>query len=510
MAPILSLGTADIRQHIPLFHMLFDAIQIGISITDASGVIVYCNSALLKIDNVTADDILEKRMCEVYDFTENESPAMQVLRTGQMIVDRVNSYSTRSGNLVNASCTIYPLFSHEKVICGVICYTQSYTLLNTHFQNVQSELARAAPDTDNAQIRYTFDSIIGNNSALKQAVEKSRHAANGSSPVMLVGETGVGKELFAQSIHGAGPRRQGAYTAINCSAIPETLLEGILFGTTKGAFTGAVNRQGLLELSNGGTLFLDEVDSMPIGLQSKLLRVLQEQQVRRVGDTVERRVDVRVISAVGRNPAELLEQKLLRPDLYYRLGVIRVFIPPLRERMDDLALLAEHFLTRSSRKLFRPVPSLSAEARDCLHRHAWPGNVRELEHVLEAVLSILEQQMEISREHIAYACPELTAVPVSAGAIQTSSSCGQPALPRHPTDEAPTVADSVQSVPRANKPLASAAHEAELAVIRKALETTAGKQALAARLLGISPQLLRYKLKKYQCRIEDFIPKQIQ
>lgn len=506
MAPILSLGTADIRQHISLFHMLFDAIQIGISITDASGVIVYCNSALLKIDNVTADDILEKRMCEVYDFTENESPAMQVLRTGQMIVDRVNSYSTRSGNLVNASCTIYPLLSQEKMVCGVICYTQNYTLLNTHFQNVQNELAKTAPDTDHAQLRYTFDSIIGNNSALKHAVEKSRHAANGSSPVMLVGETGVGKELFAQSIHGAGARRQGAYTAINCSAIPETLLEGILFGTTKGAFTGAVNRQGLFEISNGGTLFLDEVDSMPIGLQSKLLRVLQEQQVRRVGDTVERRVDVRVISAVGRNPAELLEQKLLRPDLYYRLGVIKVSIPPLRERMDDLELLTGHFLDQVSRKLFRPVPDLSEEAQDCLHRHAWPGNVRELEHVLEAVLSILEQQMEIRRDHIAYACPELTAVPASAKATQPPSRCEQPAPPQCPTDKASTGPDPVQSVSRANKPLASAAHEAELAVICKALKTTAGKQALAARLLGISPQLLRYKLKKYQCRIEDFIP----
>lgn len=506
---------SDIRECLPVFHMLFDSIQIGISITDRAGVIIYCNESLAEIDNMPRKDIIGESMCTVYDFTEETSPVMQVLRSGTQIVDKVNSYRTRSGNLVNASCTIYPLYCSIKGICGAICYTQNYTLLNVHFKNVQNSIENNSKVAQDSNAQYTFDSFVGSNVTMEKALHKARLSANNSSSVMLIGETGVGKELFAQSIHSAGSRSQSPYTAINCSAVPETLLEGILFGTTKGVFTGALTKAGLFEITNGGTLFLDEVDSMPIGLQSKLLRVLQEKRVRRIGDTVERKINVRIISAVGRNPDVLMREKLLRPDFYYRLGVIKIFIPPLCERMDDLETLTLSFLKKASRNLFRPVPRFSDEAMECLYQHKWPGNVRELEHVIEAVLNILDQQMEIDCDHLAYACPELVARQNSS--VETV----HPLLHSQSRADDSEYTDStvlqsahvfeipVCSTEHTDKPLMAATQQAECTMIQKALETSAGNQTLAAKLLGISPQLLRYKIKKHKILIKKFIPDKI-
>jgi transcriptional regulator with PAS, ATPase and Fis domain len=210
---------------------------------------------------------------------------------------------------------------------------------------------------------------------------------DGVSPVMLFGETGTGKELLAQSIHNRSSRSSGRYVAVNCAAIPENLLEGILFGTTRGAFTGAVDKPGLFEKAHGGTLLLDEINAMTMGLQAKLLRFLQERKIRRVGSLEERDVDLKIISSVNVNPHVAIAQQTLRADLFYRLAVIFIRIPPLRERLQDLPALISHFLSKSNALLNRQIAGLSEAVISRFEHYPWPGNVRELEHVIEGALS---------------------------------------------------------------------------------------------------------------------------
>ncbi|MDL2306821.1 sigma 54-interacting transcriptional regulator [Desulfovibrio sp. OttesenSCG-928-C06] len=541
-------GVGNVLDCLPYFKMLFDSIQIGIIIADANGRIIYYNKAQSGIDRLNLEDVLDRDMCEVYKFTPNTSPAMQVLRTGTPIVDRVHSYLTRSGNLVNASCTIYPLYKDGSEVFGAICFSQSYTALDFQLQNIQKDISQYKENDDAAEPNkkaknYSFSSIVGQNSSLLDAVSLARIAATNHSTVMLVGETGVGKEIFAQSIHYGSSRAQHSYTAINCSAVPETLLEGILFGTAKGAFTGALNKPGLFEVSNKGTIFLDEVDSMPISLQSKLLRVLQERKIRRVGEADEREIDVRIISAVGRNPATLLKQGLLRPDFYYRLGVIKIFLPPLRERMDDVHQLVSHFLYKHSQALGRRIPEISNAAVEILYSHNWPGNVRELEHAIEASLSIMGASQLLEPSHLYSACPEIARrVAPHERAFKTGVTAGNPAIMPHThaemdasrTDVTGNTEDAVfaafsdnsgvyTAAPPAFAPygafgkeepanavrgssLVAAKYEAELNTIRNALRASAGNRSMAARLLDISPQLMYYKMKKYKLDAKDFAP----
>lgn len=534
----IGLECSNITECLPYFRMLFDSIRIGIIIADPDGNLVYYNNAQSQIDQLKPEQVLGRNMCEVYNYTPETSPSMQVLRTGKPVVDTVNSYLTRSGNLVNASCTIYPLYAGGESILGVICYSQSYMTLDIQIQNVQKDINTYKAASHNAGKSHgskSFDSLIGKNKALQKAIAMARVASCNSSAAMLVGETGVGKEIFAQSIHYEGPRASKPYTAINCSAVPETLLEGILFGTAKGAFTGAMNKAGLFEVSHQGSIFLDEVDSMPISLQSKLLRALQEKRIRRVGEAHEREVDVRIISAVGRNPSALVKDGVLRPDFYYRLGVIKTFIPPLRERMDDLHLLVQHFLRKYSAVFSRPIPPVSPEAMAMLYAHDWPGNVRELEHAIEASISIMRDDTQLDVIHLCQACPDISEscsldhgssvfmtdeeqklVPVieSAPIQKTTERATPPEAAPGGYGAEPTAGDDGPSYysPQTSGPgfrLADARHEAEAAAIKNALAKAAGNKSLAARLLGISPQLLHHKLKKFKLAADDFIPKSL-
>lgn len=528
---------AHISECLAYFSMLFDHIRMGVSITDEDGRIIYYNKALSMIDNISVETALGRHMCEVYDFTPESSPALRVLRTGIAIVDSVNSYRTRSGYLVNASCAIYPLRITPEAVAGVICFSQNYSWLDLQVQNVRQELLTehepddAAPAAANSP-HYSFTSLVGHAEKLRKATSMAKMAAKTDSTVMLVGETGVGKEIYAQSIHYGGGRKRNPYTAINCSAVPETLLEGILFGTVKGAFTGAMNKPGLFEVSNKGTLFLDEVDSMPVSLQSKLLRALQDKRVRRVGDASERPVDVRIISSVGREPMTLMQLGLLRPDFYYRLGVVKIHIPPLRERKDDIPELALHFVRKFAAKRHSKKPRITDAAMQLLCAHAWPGNVRELEHCIEAVFAILRHDADITSEHLMNACPEIldnrplgeVAIksllppmpwsyaaqdsfaseeerPGSTGAPLPSAYTAERAEPAPPAGSAAT-----EEADPAQDRLHAARHKAEIGTIRTALQRSAGNQSMAARLLGISPQLLHYKLKKFHISVKDFLP----
>lgn len=246
-----------------------------------------------------------------------------------------------------------------------------------------------------------FDGLIGASSGLRQVVDLARKVLDTDTTVLLLGETGTGKELFARLIHHNGPRRAAKFVAQNCGALPESLLESELFGHTRGAFTGATaERKGLFEEAEGGTIFLDEVGEMSPGMQLRLLRVLQEGEIRRVGASAPRRVDVRVLAATNTDLEADVEAGRFRKDLYYRLNVFPIRLPPLRERAEDIPTLAEHFLRVYRERARRAVPSISPEAMRCLRAYPFPGNVRELENEIERAVALADPGQAIRLEHL--------------------------------------------------------------------------------------------------------------
>jgi two-component system, NtrC family, response regulator AtoC len=315
---------------------------------------------------------------------------------------------------------------------------------------------------------YRLDAIVGASEGLQELLKQVRKVAPQKPTVLLQGESGTGKELVARALHELSPRTAMPFVAVNCGAIPAELLESELFGHVKGAFTDATrNKRGLALEADGGTLFLDELGELPLALQVKLLRFLQEEEVRPVGDTRTRRVDVRVVAATARDLAKAVAEGSFREDLYWRLNVVNLRLPSLRERREDIPLLAAHFLSRYARLRPELHPlALADETKEALRRHRWPGNVRELEHVIERAV-VLAERSTIAVEEL----PETLRVRVSAGSPAAAS-------------------DGSLSVKRAARAL-------EEGLIRAALERTGGNRTRAAELLELSYRALLYKIKDY-------------
>jgi two-component system response regulator PilR (NtrC family) len=296
-----------------------------------------------------------------------------------------------------------------------------------------------------------------------------RKLARSQAPVYISGESGTGKELVARLIHAQGPRAEMPFIAVNCGAIPSELMESEFFGHKKGSFTGATaDKLGLFQAATGGTLFLDEVADLPLAMQVKLLRAIQEKAVRPVGSLVEEHVDVRILSATHKELAALVREGTFREDLFYRINVIELRVPPLRERADDLPLLVGHILERLANEMGVPKPELSEGALTALIHHPFPGNVRELENILERAMTLCDSRA-ITREDLRL--PGRTDGPLSAAAK------GDPATHALP-------------------PLEPLLHQTERDTILRALEQSRHNKTAAARLLGISFRSLRYKLKK--------------
>jgi arginine utilization regulatory protein len=333
--------------------------------------------------------------------------------------------------------------------------------------------------------KYRFQDIIHMSPALHQVITHCKQAAKSDSSVMIYGETGTGKELFAQSIHSASKRSNGPFLAINCAALPENLLEALLFGTEKGAYTGAESRAGLFEQADHGTLLLDEINSMNINVQSKLLRVLQDGMIRRVGGASEIHVDVRVLSNINIPPHQAIAEGKLRQDLYYRLGVVNISIPPLRQRREDIALLAKHFIMQLNRKLNKNVSDLSPEALELCRNYSWPGNVRELQHTIEHAMNILPADRALIGPedlHLSAMVPETAAGSFSPPAKMPEA---------RPAPKAPPAASLNRQV-----------RDTERETICKALRICGGNITRAASLLKMSRQNLQYRIKRHQIDVQ--------
>ncbi|OGK82315.1 MAG: two-component system response regulator [Candidatus Rokubacteria bacterium GWC2_70_24] len=309
--------------------------------------------------------------------------------------------------------------------------------------------------------RHRVEGIIGDSGRMQEVLSLVRRVAPSDATVLIRGESGTGKELIARAIHHASPRAGGPLVAVNCAALPEGLLESELFGHEKGAFTGAAaSRKGRFELADGGSIFLDEIGDLPLHLQVKLLRVLQERQFERVGGTRTIPVDVRVLAATHRNLEALVREGRFRDDLYYRINVVTLLLPPLRERREDLSPLIEHFLTRFAGKNGKTIRGLTREARDALLRYDYPGNVRELENLIERAV-VLTRDEVIGKSDLPLTLDEQTA--------ESDAPAG----------------------------LVAAVEGLERRMMRDALSRAGGVQTRAAELLGISERVLRYKLRKY-------------
>jgi Nif-specific regulatory protein len=317
------------------------------------------------------------------------------------------------------------------------------------------------------RVRYDFSNIIGNSSPMRQVYQRITQVARANTTVLIRGESGTGKELIAHAIHYNSLRNQKPFVRVSCAALPESLIEAELFGYEKGAFTGAQNRKmGRFELAEGGTLFLDEIGDLRPSLQVKLLRALQEREFERVGGTRTIRVDVRLIAATNKALEDAIAQGSFREDLYYRLNVFTVFVPPLRERKSDILLLADHFLEKYAREHGKNIRRISTPAIDMLASYHWPGNVRELENAMERSVLVCEGHV-IHGHHLP-------------PTLQT--------------------AEASDTVIRVDLDEAMAAYEKDL--IQDALKSSRGNRAKAARLLGSTERIVGYKVKKYRidCR----------
>jgi two-component system response regulator PilR (NtrC family) len=316
-----------------------------------------------------------------------------------------------------------------------------------------------------------FESFVGKSRQMNELREVIRKTADGLSTVMVTGESGTGKELVARAIHQESPRRSGPFVSVNCGAIPETLMESELFGHVKGAFTGAVaNTVGLFSAAHGGTLFLDEVTEVPQSVQVKLLRAIQEREIRRVGDTKDVKVDVRLIAASNRDVARAVADGVLREDLFYRLNVIPIQLPPLRDRRDDIPLLAQHFVQKIAAELGKAVKGVSPEALAVLESYRWPGNIRELENVIERALVL------------------------GSGDILEAEALPPDLNIARDTQEVPV------EIPPDGIDLEAMLDQIERRYLQMALTRTGGVQTRAAELLRVSFRQFRYKLQKHSQR----------
>ena len=334
------------------------------------------------------------------------------------------------------------------------------------------ELAEARRENEvlrrELQDRGAFGELVGSSPAMREIYSLVEQIAPSSASVLITGESGTGKELVARTIHQLSPRHDRAFVGINCSAIPESLMESELFGHEKGAFTGAASRRpGCFELAEGGTLLLDEISEMPAMLQSKLLRVIEERTVRRLGSRKEIDVDVRILAATNQDPQEAIAKGTLREDLLYRLNVFRLQLPALRERKEDLPLLAQYLVTKLAEKHSRPARFLSPAAISALQFHAWPGNVRELRNVIERAVIICSGE-EIERHHFA----------------------------PYPIDQR----ERLRNEDTITLPVGTPIEEVERQMIVRTLKKTKNNKTRAAELLGISLKTLHNKLNLYRER----------
>lgn len=474
-----------------LFDM-FEQHEEGILVIGADARIIYINPVQCRLEQVDPSQVIGKNVLDIYKVGRANSPTIRCIESKQ-VVKTTLVYKTQFGKRIYAIHDVYPLFKNGE-LAGVVCFIRDM------HQSKRILYTQSPPQLGTQRkTLFQFKDIVGLDPMFTSKIKLAKKAARSHAPVMISGETGSGKEVFVQAIHTAREEwgDKQPYVPINCAAIPEPLLESILFGTSKGAFTGAVEKPGLFEKANKGTLFLDEINSMPLGLQAKLLRVIQEKKVRRVGSLEEIPVESHLISALNEAPKAALQAGRLRSDLFYRLGVINIDIPPLRGREHDLMLLCHYFLQQKSTAYKRENLYIAPESYHFLLKYPWPGNVRELEHAIESAVALLPvHEISLRPCHLPSSLldePSIGGMPIQAPCTLNPS----PASLRKPQYSDP---HSLQFESRIN--LKAELSRIEAAYIQKALDLTGDNATQAGKILNLSPQMMHYKKKNLSVSLE--------
>ncbi len=454
---------------------VLEALSQGVHVVDADGVTVAYNRAASVLDGLSETEVLGRRILEVFpSLDQDSSTLLRVLKTGIPAPEKQQTFTNFKGKKITTVNFTNPIIVDGKVVgaCEVSTDITRMKEMAEKIVDLQRELKdKDAPAGSAPQRRlYRIEDIVGESALMKEAKSRAMQVAKGEASVLVWGETGTGKELLVQAIHSASPRSRGPFVPQNSAALPESLLEGLVFGTVRGGFTGSMDRPGLLEIASGGTLYLDEIDSMPPGLQAKLLRVIQDKRVRRLGDTRERPVDVRILASTSVKPTDAVKRGLLRPDLYYRLSVVEIALPPLRDRREDIPLLCDHFLQKHAG--LGAARSVSPQVMASFLAYEWPGNVRELEHAVEGSLTLAQGPVV-----------DVDDLPGEVrGILATASMFRQEKRP------------AVERPPHAGRQLKDALRDREREAIEMALLD--GKSVSgASRILGIPRQTLQYRMK---------------
>ncbi|MBN2287562.1 MAG: sigma 54-interacting transcriptional regulator [Tissierellales bacterium] len=457
-----------------ILKIITEHIDDGIFIVDHEGKVVFYNESADNQAGVNFENAIGKNILEIFPKLDHHSSTLlRVMQTKEPIIGHIQNYYNYHQKKVTIISTTFPIFE-DGIIVGAVEISKDLNKYGEFNDKIDKIRNSKGQRISKQKTLYDLDDIIGQSQEIKQLKSMVRKVAMGSSPVIVTGATGTGKEMVVQSIHQLSERREAPFIAQNCAAIPVTLLESILFGTSVGSFTGSRNSPGLFELADKGTLFLDEINSMDIFLQAKLLRVLQDGQIRRIGDKHTRRVDVRIITAMNVSPKEALESGNLREDLYYRLNVLHIHIPPLKERKDDIKILTEYFIHKFNLKYNKNVSGASDEAFKELFNHDWPGNVRELEHAIERAV-LMSEGNEINRYDLPEAGP------------QSHSSKLTEVLPND----------------NSNHSLKAKVLAYEKQIIEQALSDNEHSITRAAQKLGIKRQTLHYKMNQLEIKVKS-------
>ena len=470
----LSSELQEISMYKSVLEQILENAYEGVVVTDATGKIIMLNNAYANYLGIDAQAAIGKHVTEVIDNTRVHTVVQSgVAEYGKL--QRIGSHK--------AVVTRLPIMFNREIVAGVgiVHYRELQDMkeLLDKLNSLETELAQIKQEYGGQRVtHYTIQDIVGESPQVLALKKQIRKAADSNSTVLILGENGTGKELVAHAIHYLSARSDKPFVRINCAAIPADILESELFGYVGGAFTGSNRggKKGKIEMADGGTLFLDEIGDMSFPMQAKLLRFLQEKEIERLGENKVRQIDVRVLAATNQNLPEQIRNKQFREDLYYRLQVLQLDVPPLRDRQQDIALLVGFFVEKFNRIFGKKVQTIAPAVSDILHCYHWPGNVRQLENVLERAFNMVEAE-EILPEHLPAYLWEL----------------------RKP-QETPDYAIATRLGFSAN--LANAKQNLERQQILEVLERTRGNKSEAARLMGITRTTLYQKLQKYKLCVD--------
>lgn len=462
-----------------LLEAALDRVPYGVQVYDRDTRVVFFNRASKEqlVGAPPEQSLQGQSLLDVFAVRPDYSTTMTALRQGKPTNRRFDRYKSTIGVELSTVTSAYPVAGEDGEMLGCVTFERNLKmtkqLLEAGQQDQQALLEHQPEERSGPNTRYTLSDLIGSDPGLLEAKELARKMAARDNNILIQGETGTGKEIFAQGIHNLSPRRQQKFVAVNCAAFPENLIEGMLFGTVKGAFTGSTDKVGLMEEANHGTLFLDELNSMSLGMQAKLLRALQERIIQRIGGTGYISIDVRVIASCNEDAYALSETGRLRKDLFYRLASVVIDIPPLRERMGDLKELVWYYVRQHRDMCAQSVDEIRPAFWERLEKHRWPGNVRELFHIMDYALSVSE------------------------GGVLTGTEFPGYFQRLQQTRPEPAAAEEEKAVPDGHRDFHQLVQDYQRSLILQAYQASGRNVTRMAGQLGLSRQNVQYYLKKF-------------